>query len=146
LNEDIAGVLKRLCLNRDHFPEKIFDLIESNRVSFKWIRTWIGKPFDQLNVEVERLLADGKILYSESKPKISKPRGTKGGAIKRTAVFKVNDKNDTLKFQQVLLSRFPELTIEFDDESPFSNLERILSQIMEFAKMTNPTRVGFDIT
>lgn len=135
LNLEIASALRRLCLNENMYPKEMFELIESNRVSFKWIRLWVGKPTEQLKIEIQRLLSDGNTSPAITPSKPAKPvaRGRNGGAVKRTAIFKVKNENDTLQFQNFLLARFPELTFESNGTSPFSDLENILGQLMELA-------------
>lgn len=136
LNEEIAGSLRKLVLSRDNFPEKMFTLIENNHVSFKWIRKWISKPRHEIDLEVERLLAGGKpSIILETKPNI-KSRGRSGGAIKRSAIFKVNQERDSKLLQDYLFKFIPELATNDLDDSPFHSLEKILNRLLELAKST----------
>lgn len=145
LNEDIAGALKRLSLTEKDYPQKMIELIENSSVSFKWIRTWINKPYNQIEAEIQRLTSAAPTVVQESKLKI-KARGRSGGAIKRSAVFKVSKEEDSRVFQAYLLNRIPELSLDFLEDSHFINLEKTLNKIMELAKNGDPTRVGFDVT
>lgn len=134
-NLEIASALKRLCINYDIYPKEMFELIETNRVSFKWIRLWVGKPLEQLKVEIKRLLSGESVNRSIASAEPLKPiaRGRNGGAVKRTATFKVKNVRDTLQFQKFLLAKFPELKFESEGVSPFSDLENLLERLMELA-------------
>lgn len=145
LNEDIAGALKRLSLTEQDYPNKMIELIERSAVSFKWIRSWINKPYIQIEAEIQRLTSTISTVTDKSKLKI-KARGRSGGAIKRSAIFKVNKEEDSKIFQNYLLKRIPELRLDFLEDSHFSSLEKTLNKLMELAKQGNPTRVGFDVT
>lgn len=136
LNEDIAGALRRLCLNEDKYPKSMIELIESNRVSFKWIRSWVGKSSEQIQTEVNRLLLNKDTLVDliTEKSPAPKARGRSGGAVKRTAIFRVQNEQDTFSLKSFLLSRIPELHFETKIGSPFSDLEMLLEKIMELAK------------
>ena len=145
LNEDIAGALKRLSLTEQDYPKKMIELIEGSAVSFKWIRSWINKPYNQIEAEIQRLTSTTIAVANESKSKI-KARGRSGGAIKRSATFKVNKEEDSKLFQNYLLKRIPELRLDFLEDSHFVSLEKTLNKLMELAKQGEPTRVGFDVT
>lgn len=147
LNEDISGALKRLSLSVDNFPKGMIDLIEKNVVSFKWIRSWVGKPYDQIESEVERLNSY-KIANQIQKREIIKvkARGRQGGAVKRSAIFKVNQENDSKALQDYLLNKIPELILDLSPDMHFNNLEKLLDRLMQLAKENNPTRVGNVVT
>ena len=145
LNEDISGALKRLSLTENDFPKKMINLIENSLVSFKWIRTWISKPYDQIEIEITRLTSDSPMVENATKVK-TKARGRSGGAIKRSALFKVNKEEDSILIQNFLQERIPELKSDFLDDSYFISLEKTLSKLMDLAKKSNPTRVGRDVT
>ena len=145
LNEDISGALKRLSLTENDFPKKMINLIENSLVSFKWIRTWISKPYDQIEIEITRLTSDSPMVENATKVK-TKARGRSGGAIKRSAIFKVNKEEDSILIQNFLQERIPELKSDFLDDSYFISLEKTLSKLMDLAKKSNPTRVGRDVT
>lgn len=133
LNEEISGALKRLVLSVDNYPRQMLSLIENSAVSFKWIRTWISKPFSQIETESQRLLSDDFLIQRPLEVKI-KPRGRSGGAIKRTAIFKVKKEQDSKLLQEYLFKMIPGLQSNDFNESPFYNLENVLQQILEFAK------------
>ena len=145
LNEDISGALKRLSLAENDYPKKMINLIENSLVSFKWIRMWISKPYDQIEIEITRLTSDRPLGENATKMK-TKARGRSGGAVKRSAIFKVNKKEDSIIFQNFLLERIPELKSDFLNDSYFISLEKTLSKLMDLAKQANPTRVGHDVT
>lgn len=145
LNEDIAGALKRLSLSSNDYPKTMIDLIEDNLVSFKWIRTWLSKSYEQIEIEVNRIKNNQSPIQTQAEKK-SKPRGKSGGAIKRHATFKVKKEMDSTLLQQFLLKHIPELKLEFMHESPFHSLEMVLNKLMDMAKNDLATRVGFDAT
>lgn len=145
LNEDIASSLKRLCLKHDFYPKQMISLIENDEVSFKWIRAWVGKSYAQIEAELKRLLSDGSVDSIDVKPK-AKPRGRSGGAVKRSATFKVNQENDSLAISQYLINRIPELEFDLLNNSPFVSLEKIFHQLMNLAKEENTTRVEPTVT
>ncbi len=147
LNEDIAGVLRRLSTIEEKYPKEMIHLIENSLVSFKWIRVWASKPYSQIESEVMRLMSDKTDMAELDKPKpIIKARGRNGGAVKRTAVFKVNKEQDSKILQTYLFNIIPELRLENEEDSPFNNLEKVLNNLMELARQTNSTRVGYDLT
>ena len=123
----------------------MINLIENSLVSFKWIRTWISKPYDQIEIEITRLTSDSPMVENATKVK-TKARGRSGGAIKRSAIFKVNKEEDSILIQNFLQERIPELKSDFLDDSYFISLEKTLSKLMDLAKKSNPTRVGRDVT
>ena len=145
LNEDIAGALKRLSLTEQDYPKKMINLIEDSAVSFKWIRLWINKPYNQIEAEIQCLTSSIATVGDTSKSK-TKARGRSGGAIKRSAIFKVNKEEDSKIFQSYLLQRIPELRLDFLEGSHFISLEKTLNKLMELAKQGEPTRVEFDVT
>ena len=134
LNEEIAGSLRKLVLSRDSYPEKMLSLIENNQVSFKWIRTWISKPRSEIDIEVERLLSGGKPRLLPATTTSIKSRGRNGGAIKRSAIFKVSQERDSRLLQDYLFKFIPGLTTSDLDDSPFHSLEKILNRLLDLAK------------
>lgn len=143
LNEEISSVLKRLTLSEANYPNSMIALIEESAVSFKWIRLWISKPFDQIEAEAQRILAGTISVQESSQPKV-KARGRRGGAIKRSATFKITKEQDSKLLQTYLSKMIPDLDVGDGDESPFNSLEKMLNQILELAKNTL-TRPGSDL-
>jgi len=133
LNEYIAATLKRLILSEDKYPKQMFYVIENKNVSFKWIRTWSGKSFHEIEEESERLISGKPKVLSKVEVK-TKARGISGGAIKKSASFKVKEEVDSKKLVSFLFDRIPELKEDISDERPFHNLEKILSKLMELAR------------
>lgn len=133
LNEDIASALKRLALNEGLFPPSMLQLVEDNYVSFKWIRTWISKPYHKIEDEVETILT-GKSKIKEITKDNKKARGRNGGAVKRTAIFKVNKEIDSKLLQEFLFRSIPELKVNYIEDSPFHGLEKVLNRLLELAK------------
>ena len=128
LNEEISGVLRRLSLSGDSYPKQMINLIENSAVSYKWIRMWISKPFNQIESEAQRVLSNDSV--HQATPKLnSKARGKSGGAIKRSATFKVNKEKDSQLLQNYLFKMIPELRVNDLDDSPFHSLEKIESTI-----------------
>jgi hypothetical protein len=134
LNEYIAGALKRLILSEDKYPKQMFYVIENKNVSFKWIRTWVGKSFSEIEDELERLISGRPNPSIKEKAK-AKSRGKKGGAIKKSASFKVKEEIDSIKLMKFLFDRIPELKEDTLDDRPFHNLEKVLSNLMSLAKV-----------
>lgn len=143
LNEDIAGALRRLCLNYRQLPPEMIKLVETNSVSFKWIRAWVGKPYSEIQQEIDRLKSKNEINPSIGKKKV-KPRGYNGGAVKRSATFRVKDVQDTNILRDYLLKKIPEAKIDFDPEQPFYALEKILFNLLSLAKKAI-NRPGSDV-
>jgi hypothetical protein len=140
LNEDISGALKKLAISKESFPKSMINLIENSLVSYKWIRTWISKPFFEIQEEADRLLLNKPPVAREEK-KVIKPRGRNGGAVKRSAIFKVDKEQDSMILQNYLFQKIPELSETSNTGSSFNNLENILNRLMELARTSNPTRV-----
>ena len=145
LNEDIAGALKRLSWTENDYPKKMINLIESSSVSFKWIRLWVNKSYDQIEAEIQRLTSTDPTNPDELKLNV-KARGRSGGAIKRSAIFKVNKEEDSKVLHGYLLQRIPELKLVFLDGSHFVRLEKTLNYLMELSKQGDPTEVGSEVT
>lgn len=141
LNEDISGALKRLSLKSENYPSAMLRLIEENTVSFKWIRTWISKSPDEIQNELDRLNASTSQGIPVREPKV-KARGRQGGAVKRSAIFKITKEQDSKILQNYLLMKIPELSLDQVYESPFNNLEKMLDRLLILAKNENPTAVG----
>ena len=140
LNEDISGALKKLAISKESFPKSMINLIEYSLVSYKWIRTWISKPFFEIQEEADRLLLNKPPVAREEK-KVIKPRGRNAGAVKRSAIFKVDKEQDSMILQNYLFQKIPELSETLNTGSSFNNLENILNRLMELARTSNPTRV-----
>jgi len=142
LNEEIAGALKRLTLLNEKYPNKMLHLVHESLVSFKWIRTWISKPFSEIESECSRILSGNLPIQNFSEPKV-KARGRSGGAVKRSATFKVKKESDSKVLQNYLFKMIPDLNTNDLDESPFSSLEKILNQLLELAKshQSDPGRI-----
>ena len=133
LNEEISGALKRLALSEDNYPRQMLRLIEDSVVSFKWIRIWISKPYNQIEAEAQRLLSGNLLIQEPSQLKV-KPRGRSGGAVKRSATFKVMKEQDSNLLREYLFKMIPDLKSINVDESPFHSLEKVLNQLLELAK------------
>lgn len=137
LNKYIAGALRRLILSEDKYPKQMFYVIENKNVSFKWIRTWVGKSFSEIEEEVERLISGNTKNLSQEKVKV-KARGKSGGAIKKSASFKVKEASDSIKLVEFLFDRIPELKEDVMEELPFHSLEKILTKLMGLARESDP--------
>lgn len=144
LNEDIAGVLKRLAINKENYPQELFDAIQKNIVSFKWLRKWIGKPKKDI-LEALFILKglNHNTPFQETIIKKEKARGTNGGAVKRSVTFKVTNEDETITLKSFLLSRIPELKIDKNITSSFKELESLLYQLVHIAKknISDPGRI-----
>ena len=133
LNEEIASVLKRLALSENSYPRAMLNLVENSMVTFKWIRMWISKSLAQIEEEIQRLSSSDSGAFNQTQLKV-KARGRSGGAIKRSATFKVNKEDDSKLLQNYLLKFIPELRDINLDESPFHSLEKVLGRLLELAK------------
>lgn len=127
LNQAIAGALKTICVNYAKLPAIFIEKIENNELTFKIIRTLVAKP----NAEIIKLLK-GEKEQIISIPKV-KPRGLQGGAIKRSATFKIKNEKESLSLQKLLYARFPELGDTNLEEPSFKSLEKLLNKIKELA-------------
>ncbi|MFA5960488.1 MAG: ParB N-terminal domain-containing protein [Tatlockia sp.] len=144
LNEDIVGCIKKICLQEYEFPSEFIQLIIDNGVTFKWIRKWASKSKNEILQEISRITSGDMInepIIKEDRPK---PRGKKGGAVKRSATFKVQKESDSIILQHFLLTRFPELEIHLDSSSPFANLEKVLENLLDCARSSS-IRPGSDL-
>lgn len=139
LNEDIVGALRRACLQENDLPPDFINVIIENLVNFSWIRTWVGKSYEAVQEEINRLKT-GEKHNPKPKPKV---RGRQGGAVKKSAVFKINDEQDSIILRNFLLHRFPEIKTEFDELSSFSSIEKLLNVILQCAKtnLADPDRI-----
>lgn len=132
LSEDIARSLILLSTNI-LLPKEMQQLVESNVVSFRWIKTWVRKdPLEIMN-EISRIKNDKntQVNVIEKKPKA---RGRSGGAVKRSAIIKINKIEDSNLLQEYLLKKFPEIQIEDLSENSFNRLEIIFSHVLQMAK------------
>jgi hypothetical protein len=145
LNEEIAGAIKRLVLTADKFPQSMLKLIENNHVSFKWIRTWISKPYSEIENEVSRIIS-GERNATDKLISNKKARGRSGGAIKKLATFQVRKEQDSKVLKEFLFRIIPEIKFEDNDGSPFHHLEIALNRLLDLAKSDNMTRVGSHVT
>ena len=126
LNPAIAGVLKKICLNKANYPEILLEKIQANELTFKAIRTLITKTHNEIIA-----LLNGK----NSQPATPKPkaRGRQGGAIKKSATFKIKSSTESASLHKLLISRFPELHLTSTKDCAFKSLEELLQQIMKLA-------------
>ena len=131
LNEEIAGALKRLSLSGKNYPIQMLNLIEDSAVSFRWIRKWISKPFDEIEKETQRLLEGNPVTIVKPKTKV---RGRSGGAVKRSATFKVIKEHESIALQNYLLKFIPDLQVIDLEDSAFHNLEKLLYGLLALAK------------
>lgn len=135
LNENIAGALKRLSLNPVNYPSEMTRLVEMSQVSFRWIRKWIAKSYDQIAVELERMAGgnDMSIITSVKERKVL-ARGKNGGTKKRSVTFKVNLEEDSIALKDFLLKMIPDLNDDGDSLTPFHSLENLLNKLLDLAK------------
>lgn len=129
LNEGIASALKSICINQERYPSLFVSMILDNKLTFKAIRQLVPKSYD----EIEETLKNGFKNINPIKKSTVKARGRNGGAIKRSATFKVKNEIESLTLQRFLLSRFPELNEQNDDALSFASLERLLNRLKEIA-------------
>jgi hypothetical protein len=141
LNIEIASALKRLILSEDKYPKQMFHVIENRNVSFKWIRMWVGKSFSDIEDELRRLISGGITIPHEEKVVVTpKARGKSGGAVKKSASFKVKEEGDSIALVGFLFDRIPELKEDFTEALPFHGLEKVLTKLMGLARQYDPGR------
>ncbi|HAT9649190.1 TPA: chromosome partitioning protein ParB [Legionella pneumophila subsp. pneumophila] len=140
LNESIVGALKRICSKPENYPPKLFSMIKNNKLTFKMIRTFAPKSYN----EIEMALNNSNPLKPTSVAKIVKPRGKQGGAIKKYATFKVSSLEESNTLQRFLLSRFPEFCDVESDEWTFNSLEGLLNKIKDMA-LNEAVRSGSNV-
>ncbi|MGC1182641.1 ParB/RepB/Spo0J family partition protein [Legionella sp.] len=129
LNEGITSALRSICTQPVNYPPVFLSMIKDNKLTFKMIRILVAKSYK----EIELALNNGDKLNKIPTIKVVKPRGKQGGAIKKSATFKVQDQNESNSLQRLLLSRFPEINHINSEDDIFKNLERILNRIKEIA-------------
>lgn len=130
LNEGIAIALRAICLKPDNYPPILFSRIVENKLTFSSIRQLVSKSYKDIE---EALNSDSQLQVSSTKKKIVKPRGRSGGAVKKSAIFKISNREESFSLHKFLLSRFPEIKTEISEEWSFKNLEELLNKIKEMA-------------
>ena len=129
-NESIASALRSLCTKPENYPPVLFSRIQENKLTFKTIRALVPKSYEDIELALTTTPEEEQ-LPSPVEKKV-KPRGRQGGAIKKSATFKVNDEQASISMKELLLSRFPEIR-GIDEDSAFKTLESILTQIKDMA-------------
>lgn len=127
LNESIASALRTICIKSDNYPPILFSQIKENKLTFKKIRLLAPKSYK----EIESYFKEDKPLLSVTN--VIKARGRMGGAIKKSATFKIKDEKESSVLEELLLTRFPEIKNFKKEQSSFKNLENILNKIREMA-------------
>lgn len=125
LNEAIAGALKEIIVNGENYPSLLFKMISEGNLTFQKIREVAFKPTD----EVLNILKGNKLKKEVTE---KKPRGRNGGAIKKSANFKVTNEKEAHYFLNFLLRKFPEIEIE-KDANEYKQLESFLIKLKEIA-------------
>jgi len=98
-------------------------MISDGNLTFQKIREVAFKTTD----EVLNILKGNKRNKEEAE---KKPRGRKGGAVKRSANFKVKDEKEVHYFLNFLLRKFPEIEIK-KEENEYKQLENFLMKLKE---------------
>lgn len=129
LNEGIVSALRSVCTNSINYPPIFLSKIKENKLTFKMIRTLVPKSYK----EIELALTNEHTTHKATTEKLVKPRGKQGGAIKKSATFKVKNQKESNSLQRFLLSRFPEIKYFDSEKDVFTKLESILNQIKELA-------------
>lgn len=128
LNEGIVSALRSVCSNSKNYPPIFLSMIRDNKLTFKMIRTLVPKSYKEIEMAL-----NANSPHKTTIQKVVKPRGKQGGATKKSATFKVNNKSETNSLQRFLLSRFPEIQYLDVEKDDFTKLEYILNQIKELA-------------
>lgn len=131
LNEDISGSLKKIILNCDEYPAVFISSIKNDKLTFQSIRKLAAKSFEDIE-DYFKFDSNKKNIEAFIKEK-QKPRGRQGGAIKKSAVFKIKDESESDLLGKFLLKRFPELGFEIEEKITFKTLEYLLKQIKNIA-------------
>ena len=121
LHVKITEALLKIISRMDSYPASMFKKIEGNHVSFNQLKRWAYKTAEEIELEIK-----------EGVQKKIKPRGRAGGAIKKSATFKIKKPDESVQLHKFLLSRFPEIAEDKPDFS-FGGLEKLLSKIKEIA-------------
>ena len=129
LNEGIVSALRSICTNPSKYPPIFISMIQENKLTFKMIRGLVAKTYEEIELALSNENKSSKILAV----KAIKPRGRQGGAIKKSATFKIRNRNEASSMQRFLLSRFPEINSIESEEICFKSLEDILNKIKEIA-------------
>lgn len=128
LNEGIVSALRSICTNPSNYPPIFLSMIKDNSLTFKMIRILVPKTYNEIE-----LALNGEEKFKNTTEKKVKPRGKQGGAVKKSATFKVRDPNESKLLQHLLLSRFPEIKHFENEYQGFKSLEGILNKIKEMA-------------
>ncbi|WP_133137547.1 ParB/RepB/Spo0J family partition protein [Legionella rowbothamii] len=131
-NESIASALRSICTKPESYPPVFFSRIQENKLTFKTIRALVPKSYEEIEQALTSEPDLSEVQLSSPIVKGPKPRGRQGGAIKKSATFKVNNEQESITMQALLLSRFPEIQ-EIEAEPSFKSLESILHKIKEIA-------------
>ena len=126
LNEAIAGALKEIIINSENYPSLLYDKISDGSLTFKKIREVAFKSYEDVL----------EILKNENKPRKVLPekkvRGKQGGAIKRSASFKLKDEKETHCFLSFLYRKFPQVKLDAE-ENEYKQLEKFLMKLKEIS-------------
>lgn len=126
LNIKIAEALLCICKNIHNYPPSMFSRIDNNQVTFKQLRRWAFASKEAIENDLK---SGNQIELSKAQVK---PRGRSGGAVKKSATFKIKNETESVQLQKFLLSRIPEIKfIELD--FTFKGLENLLNKIKELA-------------
>lgn len=130
LNEMIANTLKRICANPEQFPPVLFSMIDDNKLTFKSLRRLVTKTYSDIENELRMDAIKVPVI------KLNKARGRQGGAVKKSAIFKVQDHEEAILLQRLLISKFPELPLQ-EISCTYQGLELLLKSIKELALLEN---------
>lgn len=134
LNIKTSQSLKRLILAEDgRYPSILYQKIEAGEISYRLLRILISKPADLIEKELR-----GEFIQVRKKDN-SKQNVTKSkslGRQKKSAIFKINNSDDTKRLSDYLIANFPELESNIESASEYKKLELVLSKLLELAKKT----------
>lgn len=129
LNRFSTAPLLKLATEENLFPVELFNAMKDNKITLKWLRTWINKPADKI------LEAINKLEPSEEKPiEITSQNPRNAGAKKKYAIFKIKDEKESSKLISLLCNRFPEISFEGHPNTPHKSLESVLQSLLNIAK------------
>ena len=129
LNIKSAETLKKIvCANEGRYPSILYKKLVDDALSMRKLRDLASKSFSEIN---DYFSPTSMTKAKEVKAKV---RGLKGGRLKRSASFKLSNEEDTISVTSYLTKIIPGLEIDEKEQSPFKQLENLLTQLVEKSK------------
>tara|TARA_B110000879_G_C11146526_1_gene502693 strand:- start:713 stop:1831 length:1119 start_codon:yes stop_codon:yes gene_type:complete len=138
LNLKISQVLKKIVIAKEgRYPNILYQKLIGGELSMRALRGIAFKTFEEISDFFSN--ADKSELPKEKLKSKVKPisRGTSGGRVKKSAIFKISSSDDSLVLSQYLIKAMPNLKLIDNEPSSYKQLENILQQLMDKAKLEN---------